>query len=74
MRRALTFPSEHWLAGDIVPDQLSLPVRADAPPGRYRVKVGLYETQSRERLPAYTSGGELLPDGLVTLRAIVIEP
>lgn len=68
------FPTEHWLANDIVPDQFLLPVRADAPPGRYRVKAGLYETQSRERLPAYTAGGELLPDGLVTLREIVVEP
>lgn len=68
------FPTEHWLAGDIVPDEFSLPVRADAPAGRYRVKVGLYETQSRERLPAWTAGGELLPDGLVTLREIVIDP
>ncbi len=68
------FPTEHWLAGDIVPDQFSLPVRADAPPGRYRVKVGLYQMQSRERLPAYTASSEALPDGLVTLRDIVIEP
>ena len=72
--RAGRFPTEHWLAGDIVPDQFVLPVHADAPPGRYWLKVGMYQTQSRERLPAYTAGGELLPDGLVTLREIVIAP
>lgn len=68
------FPTGHWLAGDIVPDQFPLPIRADAPPGLYRVKVGLYETQSRERLSAYAAGGALLPDGLVTVRELVIEP
>lgn len=68
------FPTEHWLAGDIVPDQFSMPVRADAPPGLYRIEVGMYETQSRERLPAWTAGGELLPDGLIILSSIMIEP
>ena len=68
------FPTQHWLAGDVVPDQFALPIRADAPPGLYRVKVGLYETQSRERLPAWTAGGELLPNGLIVLHEIEIEP
>ena len=61
------FPTQYWFAGDIVPDQFALPVHADAPPGAYKIKIGLYETQSRDRLPVFSAAGEALPDGLVPL-------
>ncbi|MCS7061724.1 MAG: phospholipid carrier-dependent glycosyltransferase [Anaerolineae bacterium] len=67
------FPTEHWLAGDIVPDQFVLPIRADAEPGLYRVKIGMYDTHTHQRLPARNAQGEWLPDSLIVVGNIQIE-
>jgi len=48
-------PTTGWLPGEVVADQIALPIGAETPPGRYRLLVGLYDA-SGERLPL--PGGE----------------
>jgi len=58
-------PTDGWAPGDVVDDRREL----TAPPGSYRVEVGLYDPRTGARLPA-TSGGRQLGDAvdLGTLR------
>ena len=53
-------PTTAWRPGEIVPDTRTIVVPADAPPGRYRVTIGLYNYQTMERLPASDAAGAAL--------------
>ncbi|HFD39149.1 MAG TPA: hypothetical protein ENJ31_04785 [Anaerolineae bacterium] len=44
------FPTTTWLPGDVVLDEHTLSLPADAPPGEYTLRVGLYHQPSGERL------------------------
>jgi hypothetical protein len=53
-----TFPSEQWVAGDVLLTRLSLPLPLGLPPGEYTVKAGLYSEAGKASLPRLnTSGG-----------------
>ncbi|NLF66229.1 MAG: hypothetical protein GX579_16685 [Chloroflexi bacterium] len=53
-------PTTGWLPGEIIADEYSLTVPAGAPPGLYRLRVGIYDPAAGERLPA---GGTNVPAG-----------
>ncbi len=55
-------PTHTWAAGQVVIDQVQLPVFADAPPGRYRIAVGMYDPAGADRLPVFDATGTELPD------------
>ncbi len=57
-------PTSTWLPGDPVADVYSIPLIADAAPGRYRVLVALYERETGARLPIATTDGQPLGDAL----------
>jgi hypothetical protein len=44
-------PSHTWAAGQVIVDEISLPVGANVPPGQYRIAVGLYTAEDGLRLP-----------------------
>ena len=48
--------------GMLIPDEYELTVPEDAPPGEYRLAIGLYLWQTGERLSLRTAKGDLLPD------------
>lgn len=48
--RAGTFPTSRWRPGDVVRDVHRLTLAADAPPGPYRLLVGMYRSATGERL------------------------
>jgi len=50
-----------WEAGQTLLDARSLAWPADAPSGRYRIGVGVYDLASGERLPAFGPDGSRLP-------------
>jgi hypothetical protein len=56
------YPTSAWRSGEIVQDSRRVP-----PGDRYL--VGLYEPASGQRLPAFTAGGQRLPDDAVLLVA-----
>ncbi len=47
-------PTTSWLVGEFLRDALTLTVAADAPPGRYRLLVGLYDEETGQRLRTAT--------------------
>jgi hypothetical protein len=59
-------PSSSWVAGQRIWQDLPLAIAADAPPGRYRVVVGLYDPATGARLPL-SSGGDMLVLGEVEI-------
>ncbi len=62
-----TAPTHTWAPGQVVIDEVVLPVLADAPSGTYRIVVGLYNAVSGERLPVYDATGAELPNRQIVL-------
>ncbi len=70
MPRHNTYPTTRWAEGEVVRDAIVLPL-SDAPPGTYRLAVGLYNPQNGARLPAaahprvtVSDNRIILPDGV----------
>ncbi len=53
-------PTTGWLPGEIIADDYSLTVPAGAPAGLYRLRLGIYDPATGERLPV---GGTNTPAG-----------
>jgi 4-amino-4-deoxy-L-arabinose transferase-like glycosyltransferase len=66
-----TYPTTLWMPGEIVVDEYALTVKPDAPAGRYRLAVGLYDAATSTRLPAADASGVASPDGRVWLESTV---
>ncbi len=60
-----------WMPGEIVIDQRTIPIEADAPAGSYTLYVGLYTAGDGQRLPAYMAG-ERLEDDRLPLGDIIV--
>ena len=43
--------TNRWIPGQVIADRFELPLPSDAPPGRYQVRVGLYNEADGQRLP-----------------------
>ncbi len=50
-------PTTTWTPGVIVADRYRIPVAAGAPPGEYRLEVGLYGLVDGARLPVFAADG-----------------
>lgn len=61
------YPTNVWGAGEIIPDQYSFRVDPAAAPGAYRLVIGMYDSRTVQRVPAYNAGGAALPDDTITL-------
>jgi hypothetical protein len=61
------FPPTRWDEGIIVDDEYAIPVGPDAPPGEYRLVVGMYDWRTGERLPLFNPDGQALPNDQVEL-------
>jgi hypothetical protein len=57
-----TFPTSQWSPDQVVEDTHRIGLRADAPPGQYRVIVGWYLLSTMERLPVRDEGGRNVAD------------
>jgi hypothetical protein len=55
------YPTNEWIAGNLIPDSRILTLPDDLPPGRYSLLVGLYSYEDGERLPAIDGQGLRLP-------------
>jgi hypothetical protein len=51
-----------WAGGEIVRDQHSMAIPAEAPAGEYRLDVGMYLVSTGERLPVLSKGGQVQGD------------
>jgi hypothetical protein len=65
---ANTRPTTTWRAGEVIVDEYAIPVAAGAPPGTYRIEVGLYDPVTGQRLPV------LGPDGAAEADHLILTP
>jgi hypothetical protein len=50
--------TNRWIPGQVIVDRFEVPLPPDAPPGRYQVRVGLYNEADGQRLPVLDAAGE----------------
>lgn len=62
-------PTTTWQAGDTLRETYRLVIPDGAPPGDYQVVVGLYDTETQQRLPAASAAGQPMGDA-VTLGSL----
>jgi hypothetical protein len=51
------YPTTGWETGEIVRDQYDILISSDAPPGEYRIEVGMYLIETGERLMVQDENG-----------------
>jgi len=50
------YPTSAWGVGEVIRDEYDIPIQENAPPGQYRLEVGMYLLETGERL-AVSEGG-----------------
>ena len=65
-----SYPTGDWTPHDPVIDRYSLSLRDDAPPGDYRLLVGMYDLSTGLRLPAFAADGQRLPDDAIQVAVL----
>jgi hypothetical protein len=67
------YPTSRWLEDEIIVDGYTIAIPPVAPPGEYRVAIGLYEWQTMLRLPVLDEAGRVAGDhkllGVLQVRA-----
>ena len=58
-------PTTTWLPKEIIIDRHAIPVDASAPPGQYRIEIGLYDGLSGVRLGVLDTDGTPLGDHVI---------
>lgn len=66
-------PTRGWATGEIIVDEHSVPLKAETPAGRYQVAVGMYDSETLQRLPLLDEKGERLSDDRLVLTTITVE-
>lgn len=64
------YPTSAWAAQDRVIDRYRLELRPGAPPGEYRLLVGMYDPATGDRLPV-TINGQPQPSGAIELSRLM---
>jgi len=59
------YPTSFWGVGETLVDRHRLLVHDDAPPGDYRVAVGLYDRATMQRLPVLAADGQPTGDRII---------
>jgi hypothetical protein len=68
------YPLYRWVAGEVVLDEVTIPLPHDLPAGDYRVRVGFYRPETGERLPVEESSGEAGADFIWLDDPIAVRP
>jgi mannosyltransferase len=61
------FPTTDWFPGDVIPDEYTLTLPADATPGSYALEVGMYILQTGVRPEALDGDGRRWPNDAIRL-------
>jgi hypothetical protein len=56
----------------VIPDEYSLALPADAPPGDYGLEVGMYLLETAGRLEAYDAAGQRWPNDAIRLDPLLV--
>ncbi|MCI0476469.1 MAG: glycosyltransferase family 39 protein [Anaerolineales bacterium] len=62
-----TYPTTDWQTDVVIVDEYALTIPADAPSGEYFAQVGMYDSQTRERLSVIDSRGNAFSKNRVPL-------
>jgi len=54
--------TSRWIPGQVTYDRFEVPLPPDTPPGRYQVRVGLYNEADAQRLPVLDAAGKQVDD------------
>ncbi|MBI3361966.1 MAG: hypothetical protein HY023_12755, partial [Chloroflexi bacterium] len=68
-----SYLTTRWQAGEIVWDDSSLTLPVGAPPGDYRLRIGMYNLATGARLPVTAAGNTVSDDSLTLTRVVVKE-
>jgi len=63
-----TRPTPGWQPGEYVTDLHLLALKPELAPGEYRLVVGMYDSETRQRLPV-ASGGDVIGLGQIQVSA-----
>lgn len=66
-------PTTAWEVGELLPGYYQVPLFPNESPGVYPLLIGLYDSQSQERLPLYSATGEAMGNAL-ELAQITVKP
>ncbi|GEM_PF-947602 len=66
-----TYPTSRWLENEAVIDSYAIAVQPDAPPGLYRIEVGMYVLETGARLPVFEDRGEHMTGDRVLLEEMI---
>lgn len=66
---SFAYPAEQWTLGDVVIQQMELPLKAGMPPGTYQLRIGFFDTATGEQLASlneqgHYAGNALTVDGI----------
>jgi hypothetical protein len=61
------YPTDRWWPGQIIDDDYTIALPADASPGDYRLGVGMYDWQTGDRLSLRAPNGDPVPDDYLWL-------
>lgn len=69
-------PTHSWAPGQVIVDEIDLPVEDDAPPGTYRIAVGFYDVAYGDRLLVEDGTGDpsTANQAILPMEIIVQEP
>jgi 4-amino-4-deoxy-L-arabinose transferase-like glycosyltransferase len=67
------YPTTEWAAGETIFDQYLIPVKENAPPGKYRLLVGFYDPVTGARLPVLDAQGQTTGDSVQLDQAIIVQ-
>jgi hypothetical protein len=65
-------PTSSWAAGQVIVEEIALPVAAEAPPGAYHIAAGFYDASYGDRLVAMDSSGQTLAEDQAILTEIEV--
>ncbi len=63
-----TYPTSEWSAGEIIVDRYDVGIPANVPAGTYLLAVGMYDSQTQERVKAVNGRGQSFPQDYVPLQ------
>lgn len=68
-------PTWSWVPGEVIVDQVVIPLAPEAAPGTYTVRLGLYDAAAAgTRVTIFDQDGSPLPDGAVDLAELALDP
>ena len=66
-----TYPTSRWLENEVVVDKYDVAIQSDAPPGPYRIEVGMYLLETGQRLPVFDDQGQRIPEDRTLLEQAI---